>query len=154
MNTNIPVTERAWAAGFFDGEGSVSIHRTRHGRKNDEAISVMPRICVAQLVKGDELLERFRKALGDLGSITLRKQTGSFSKNPGKIWEYYLVGWARVQTAISIMWPYLGPVKKEQIAKVLKECTEVYRNKPEKHRKKGITAVLTRIRNKQALAMA
>lgn len=99
--------ELAWAAGFFDGEGSVSLHRDkRPGRSpalhlDIEQVDARP-------------LARFRVAIGQLGAITLRPARGS--SRP--IYRVYM-GHAASVAAITALWPYLSEPKREQIRAVV-----------------------------------
>lgn len=90
-------SEVAWAAGFFDGEGNTSHHRT--------AMQVM----VAQV--GVEPLERFRLAVGGLGVVYLRHEArGNEQAAHGwRVWRQ-----ADVETVLGLLWPYLCSPKRLQ----------------------------------------
>ena len=99
-------TERAWAAGFFDGEGTV--YCWSNGRQ-------MPvvRAAVAQAgPAGRRVLCRFRQAVG-VGTIY-----GPYQQNNGQT-PYYRLDFNLAATTHlrKILWPYLsGPKKKQFIA--------------------------------------
>ena len=99
-------TERAWAAGFFDGEGCISAYRSSGKRRI--------RLNVKQ--KDCRPLIRFRDTIG-FGPVILteRSDRGNF------IHEYYLGSFERIQFAIALMWPWLSEPKREQAAVKLRE---------------------------------
>ena len=88
-------TELAWAAGFFDGEGTTC--RVKGPTRNATRVSVSQ--------KGLECLLRFQAALGGLGHIYERKCTISLF-SIGRIED--------VDIALTRLWPYLSGPKREQ----------------------------------------
>ena len=92
-------TDLAWAAGFFDGEGS-----TYTAPANNNSSSI--RIGISQ--NDPEVLERFAEAVG-VGRITGPHPYGT---NPR--WNYQTGGLANVQYVLGQLWPWLGKVKLEQ----------------------------------------
>ena len=97
----------AWAAGFFDGEGSVGIYpRTQyhHGKKY-VGWRVCARLCGCNRVS----VERFAEIVGN-GVVRLERRK---TKKLREVW-----GWraynAEVMTALERLLPYLV-VKKEQV---------------------------------------
>ena len=107
-------TELAWAAGFFDGEGSVSIHRDkRPGRKplihlDIEQVDIRP-------------LLRFRAAVGLPGNISLRPAR-SLNRKP--IHRVYMAH-AEASACIARLWPFLSEPKREQIIAALGQMAAV-----------------------------
>lgn len=108
-------TERAWAAGFFDGEGSTVPNRTRNGNLNPPSISIN------QASDNDlppEVLERFCRAVGVMGKIT-----GPYIQENRK--PRYNIRYGRlsdVRSVLEALWPYLGSVKREQATR----CMDAY----------------------------
>lgn len=100
--------ELAWAAGFFDGEGSPYL--TRYGSPRRAA----PNAEVNQLRR--EPLDRFRAAVGDLGSMRLRPDPKQ--RRPRPMWSWYVRNWRTTQAVLTLLWPYLGVVKREQASAV------------------------------------
>jgi hypothetical protein len=100
-------TELAWAAGFFDGEGSCCI---ANGGSKWPSL----RLSIGQ--RDDWVLHRFRKAVG-LGHINgpYERKTG------GALWFYRCQAHEEVLQVLLQLWPYLSPRKKEQVAKCYKE---------------------------------
>lgn len=95
--------ELAWAAGFYDGEGCTSVHRT-NGNHN-------LRISIQQI--DPRPLQRFLNAIegGNLGGpykSPSRKTSWSAQ------WHYYLTG-VKALGALGKLWPYLSEPKQEQI---------------------------------------
>lgn len=97
-------TERAWAAGFFDGEGHARLVQSR-----------WPSLTVTQ--KDTRPLERFRAAMGGFGSIT-RRRDGIY-ENRYVIHDWTVGSLEQVQFCVCLLWPYLCQPKREQIAAVL-----------------------------------
>jgi len=97
-------TELAWAAGFFDGEGSTWLHKSSLNKDGTRSTSV--RINVGQ--KDLRPLTRFHSAVGGLGYI-YRKGSG--------MWQYQVARKADVHQVIWALWPYLSEPKQEQISK-------------------------------------
>lgn len=109
----IDTHELAWAAGFFDGEGTVTCSRT-NVRRNAQIQLLLPQ-------SGDpELLYRFHAAVGFVGKVNgpwVAKCNG-VEKQPR--WALQAYGLGRVQEIIGMLWPWLGEAKKRQY----NECIE------------------------------
>ena len=102
--------EHAWAAGFWDGEGCVSVsHKGKHSS---------PRI-VVQIAQVDRrVLDRFQAAVGYgnvLGPYTHKNKNAQ----PYYIWR--VEGVPHLNKIRDILSPYLGEVKLAQIDKALEE---------------------------------
>jgi len=91
------VSELAWAAGFFDGEGCTSVLKASRDRY------AYMRLSVSQ--KYPEVLERFKAALGH-GSIYKSKTRSVYSLDVYKN--------ERVIDVLNQLWPYLSERKKQQ----------------------------------------
>lgn len=92
--------ELAWAAGFFDGEGTTSYLR--------KGTWIGPRLSVAQ--NNVATLQRFQNAVG-CGKIyehTTRKGMYQWTLQRGKI----------VEDCLNKLWPFLSEQKKDQAIKV------------------------------------
>lgn len=104
--------ELAWAAGFFDGEGStMSVDRARQ----------YPWLTITQggtLEEPPRVLVRFRAAVGGVGYITGPEV---FEDHPHwqPRWVYRVIGFELVQAVIALQWHHLGPVKRAQARAVL-----------------------------------
>ena len=119
----------AWAAGFFDGEGTskkINYHyKTKKGLVKKPSQNVCLSVAQADLVP----LKRFQRAVGGLGRINGPYQYAA-NKRPYWIWS---ASCASAKAAFKILRPYLCPIKKKQFAIVTKELASV------KARKKGWT---------------
>lgn len=106
-------TEIAWAAGFFDGEGCTTAYKNHRFTPMASLSQAGP--------KPLALLERFRQALGGLGTIT-----GPVLRNPKHqpIYSWHVTGYENCQAVIAILWKYLGPIKREQATKRFKQYQE------------------------------
>lgn len=98
-----PNSELAWAAGFFDGEGNA---RT-YSRKGLNTTSI--RLAVHQIDR--QVLDRFRKAVGEVGTINGPYQSPQPNRKP--VFQWQVQGKLAKQVAMLLL-PYLSPVKKEQ----------------------------------------
>lgn len=94
-------TELAWAAGFFDGEGTTC--KTKESYRSG---SIATRFSVPQ--KGTVCLTRFQKALGGLGKIYPRTCRVSL---------FAIARLEDVDKALTLLWPYLSEPKREQAIK-------------------------------------
>lgn len=99
-----PDVDRAWAAGFWDGEGSTSLKRIRAG-----APATSIRMYVSQKDTGPELLQRFQQIVG-VGKVAER------GSRPG-VWAWTCNDKAGCFRAIEVIWPYLSTPKKTQARK-------------------------------------
>jgi hypothetical protein len=105
--------ERAWAGGFFDGEGSTYLekHRTHAGY-------VVPRLYVPQSAEigiAPELL-RLKSALGDIGTIS-GVRPGKRNWKPYRRWRVCIT--EDVQLGLHLLWPFIGDVKRSQARGVM-----------------------------------
>ena len=105
--------ELAWAGGFFDGEGSTYLekHRTHPGY-------FYPVLYVPQSAVGiaAELL-RLRSAMGGIGNISGVRQNGP-DRKPYRRWR--VVTTEKVQSALHLLWPFIGGVKRTQAQHVMR----------------------------------
>ncbi len=103
----IDTHELAWAAGFFDGEGSTSLHGS--GRRVRQ-----PRLSVPQAEPFT--LDRFRRAVFCIGRI------GQPRSRPSGSIEYcwHTTRWTEAHAVIALLWRWLGPVKRDQAVRVFR----------------------------------
>ena len=114
-----PEIELAWAAGFFDGEGTTCI--TRHKPKNQHAISAVIIVSIKQT--HIEELERFRSAVGGEGVIN-----GPYQRGKNKpYWMFRASGIERVQRIIDHLSPYMCSTKRDQAKTAIETMTANYR---------------------------
>lgn len=102
-------TERAWAAGFFDGEGWIVFsHDKRPNRR--------PGLAVGVSQVDDRPMLRFKAATGHLGRITVEK----LPKGPNRKVIYRLNAPNSAGLfLLNAIWPWLSDPKKEQFFRVL-----------------------------------
>lgn len=104
--------ERAWAAGFFDGEGCFNIVKRKSGFR--------PTLQLAVSQSGSvEELERFQKAVGDVGKIYGPYQP---SNPQHKVQWLYRAHGEEARQAYRALKPYLCSVKKAKYAAIEKQC--------------------------------
>ena len=101
--------ELAWAAGFFDGEGSTSksTHQTVNGNTRYYA-----KIQLGQVDRRN--LERFHKSIGGIGKIRGPVKTPTKPR-----YDWSAGGFEDVQAVIALLWCWLSPAKRDQAKGVL-----------------------------------
>lgn len=99
--------ELAWAAGFFDGEGSTWLTRCHTPNLG---------ITISQ-TRSPELLHRFNVATNNLG--TVRGPFKPRKRNHTEFWKYDVYGLEKVQAIIVMLSSFLGKRKVDQYANVL-----------------------------------
>ena len=124
MNNKI---ELAWAAGFYDGEGSTK--RVYYHYKTKNGIKRIPNKHISMTVSQCELfpLKRFMKAVGNLGRINGPYKYKA-QKRPYWIWS---VTCHPAMDVFKKLKPYLSPIKIKQFNTVMKDV------KPTPNRKKA-----------------
>jgi hypothetical protein len=94
--------ELAWAGGFYDGEGCMSV------RKDNTHVRV-------QLGQANlEVLQKFQRILG-VGYISgpyRQRQTEAF-------WMWQALGYEELQAAVALLWDFVSTPKREQIMRTL-----------------------------------
>lgn len=109
--------ELAWAAGFFDGEGS--IYTAKMGKKAGKHTIHLD---IAQT--DPEVLNRFYSA------VSVGKVYGPYTpktKNSRPYWRYTAASYKSCQYVIAVLWEFLSPVKKLQAERCLTFIREVER---------------------------
>lgn len=109
--------ELAWAAGFYDGEGSTTL--TSQG---------YPRMNIGQVWSNRRTLERFREAVGLgvlYGPYDKRTELRPNNKPQGML---SIIGFEEVQATVVMLWPFLDLDKRNQAKKVLLTCIKASQN--------------------------
>ena len=103
-------TELAWAAGFFDGEGSIcsTARKTKHGDSYHMIVSISQ--------TDPRPLERFRLAVG-MGKVGGPYNTfNAYTKQVYKpVYAFRLHTAGEVLTMVAKLWPYLSEPKRDQM---------------------------------------
>lgn len=107
--------ERAWAAGFFDGEGNSYIHKVKNRRY------VMLTVGQIELT----ILERFRTAV-NCGQIYGPYKRGEYHWKPHWMWK--ATNRTDVLKALRALWPWLHYTKREQARASLQARTSSVRS--------------------------
>lgn len=100
--------ELAWAAGFFDGEGNTYILKGKN-KHNKEYRGVKVQVRNTNL----EALERFKKAVGDIGTLHGPYQQKANTEYK-EFWSFAAASFESAQAVISMLWKFLSTEKKEQ----------------------------------------
>lgn len=119
---------RAWAAGFFDGEGNVNAYL----KKGTNWYVIQ--LGITQIHR--DTLERFQECIGGLGTIY-----GPYYTKTGKSGQYTLKirNINNITLALSYMWPWLTPVKKEQALHAIRMTIQ---NPPSRKNKQRVLATV------------
>ena len=112
-------TEAAWAAGFFDGEGSTVLMPASNDGQRRRYLT--PRCSISQHAPEGEPcvpLLRFQQAVGGLGSVNgPRTYTGYTTPR----WTWSTNRADEAEVVLAILWPYLSAPKRAQAMPVLTE---------------------------------
>jgi hypothetical protein len=101
----------AWCAGFFEGEGSTTLHSRNLKYKQVKPQRVQ--IAIAQVNKVPLLkFKRFTKE-GEVNG-----PYGPYLSNKQKYYQYHAVGKSAVRV-LRHMWPFLSPIKRMQASRCL-----------------------------------
>lgn len=121
MIPSLDILELAWAAGFYSGEGYVSIRK-----KENRSWSLV--LGVNNTYYGN--LTRFQNALGGVGNINDVKQYASHHKQQ---WVFRVTLFEDIQKSIRSMWPMLSLEKQAQYEARAREVRLNNRFKPVYH---------------------
>lgn len=99
-------TELAWAAGYFDGEGSVGYYLGKGNGNNG---------CVRVVIGNTQVeeLKRFQSAVGGLGRITGPR---NFDHRKS-MWKWQAQNFESAQAVTALLWKYLSSNKKNDFVK-------------------------------------
>lgn len=95
--------ELAWAAGFFDGEGSSVLSHRKTGWK-----TLM--MSIGQVHR--EPLDRFDRATDNIGSVVGPYKQRKEGHQP--YYQWVVTGLEPCQTVMTMLWPWLCSIKREQ----------------------------------------
>ena len=122
----------AWAAGFFDGEGSAIAKGTR-ARPNYHQLQLsVPQSGGSEI---PEVLATFREATLGTGRMD--------GPNRDRVWSWRARGRADAQSTLALIWPYLGAVKRAQATAALAKVDAQFesrrvRRRPDRYRPRFI----------------
>lgn len=113
----------AWAAGFFDGEGSIYCSWVR-GQSNENKHR---RLFIGISQSGDpQTLHRFRDAVR-VGTISGPYKHGRGGKD---FWHLQIYRFEYVQACFAMLWPFLSEPKRAQIERNVKEYEATRTSEP------------------------
>lgn len=109
----------AWAAGFFDGEGCITLSH-RGSRYMGLSLSIGQKLVGPELIWGEsESLVKFQEAvqIGNIGKIYPDYRNGS-----SLYCQYRVSGYEQIQAIVAMLWPWLGEIKRNKWI----ECRKLY----------------------------
>jgi hypothetical protein len=117
---NVPESfvELAWAAGFFDGEGTVGAYLDK--RRPNYTL----RLSVAQV--DERLLRRFAVAVGFPNRLIRVDDRTRYRGKQTLICRVEFYGLVKVQAIMAMLWRFLSPVKREQFAVAMRTMRVYY----------------------------
>jgi hypothetical protein len=118
MTIQINREELAWAAGFFDGEGTSRATPSRY-KRGDKVQGVQLHLSIGQCDR--DVLDRFKKAVLNLGFVYGPYQ----KKNRDKpYYAFHSQGFEQTQAIMAMLWPFLSDIKRAQAKKAMITVTE------------------------------
>jgi hypothetical protein len=100
--------ELAWAAGFFEGDGSACVRHQRGGTYARASAGQMDR----------RVLDRFQRIVG------IGKVYGPYKD--GRYFDYRAEN-GNAHRLLALLLPFFGPVKREQAERVMRDAPETHR---------------------------
>lgn len=105
-------TELAWAAGFFDGEGTIWRQAPkRSGEASPRGGRGYLRLSIQQTDR--QVLDRFHAAVGGAGKVV-----GPYTRTSATasaFWAFQAASFRDVMTIVAFLWKFLSPIKRLQI---------------------------------------
>lgn len=109
--------ELAWAAGFFDGEGSIGTSHSKRKRLYADGMRHTKAITIDVRQVDRRVLDRFQRAVM-IGAV--KGPYGPY-RNPNQqpFYAYVTSGLENTQAVIGFLWPWLSPIKRTQAIRAL-----------------------------------
>ncbi len=108
--------ELAWAAGFYDGEGSFHSAPGKVSKAGSYKLYVTANISQAT-EEGRNRLLRFQSAVGGLGHVA-----GPYDQGKKPLYQWRSDKFEEVQAVVALLWFKLSSTKKAQATKVLRKA--------------------------------
>ena len=108
----------AWAAGFMDGEGHFGVQTRLNKNRKTPYSHLILRACQIDI----RVLEKLNSILP--GGHIHGPYLAPNRQNP--VWAFQISTFEKVQPAVAILWPWLGPVKRIQAKKALLNIQKYY----------------------------
>lgn len=121
------MSEIAWAAGLFEGEGSILV-----AMKHDRPGKSCPSLSMGSVDR--DVLDRFARVAGGKVYGPYKGQGRRTPEHYRPIYQWKLTGIERVQAVLREFWPYLGERRQARAADAIASYYEVQRV-PQRRRK-------------------
>ena len=118
--------ELAWAAGFFDGEGSTHVASRFYERSDGVTKGPYLQLQLSIVQVGEWCLIRFMQAVGDLGAIYAEKDRDGCQ--PRHRWQ--VGSFEDCQAVLAMLWPFWTSPKRAQAASCLEVMHEYHQAHP------------------------
>ena len=118
------LAELAWAAGFFDGEGSTMAKSDSDRPGYHQLVITVPQSGRDGV---PEVLLRFQRAVLGLGVIE--------PADAKSVYRWRARGFVDAQATIALLWRFLDDVKRDQAAAAMRSVAQQYRNGTYAHRR-------------------
>lgn len=110
----LPGVDLAWAAGIFEGEGTIVIHPRKNG-KGDEYFAVI----LAVAMTDEDVVRRFHEVVG-VGKFYGPYLRDTKEGNPKKpLFKWTTAAYEPARIVLEALMPFLGVRRKEQARKAL-----------------------------------
>jgi hypothetical protein len=113
--------EIAWAAGLFEGEGSVFVHTGKPGTGKQPRRNYSITLTVALTTTDHDVILRFREAIG-VGRINSEPRPRRDRPGHHKLAYLWRAYSADAATVLDLFWPYLGERRQEQAMRALERA--------------------------------
>lgn len=125
------ITNMAWAAGLFEGEGSFTIHKSRNPTRKDGWTNIRIYPAASLSMTDKDVMERFAKIVG-MGNVTGPYKTkGREGKKDKFMW---MVINKKALLLADMFRPFLMERRKNQIEGMLSRCGRFVSNDPKEYR--------------------
>ena|SRR3990172_6194191 len=100
----------AWAAGLYEGEGSI------HARKDRPGSGIM-----SLHITDEDVIRRFCRVLGVGKVYGPYAHNGSAAKNPKPMWVWQTARFEHIQAVVAMLWSWLCERRRAQASRVLRQ---------------------------------
>lgn len=119
MINKMTASEKAWAAGYFEGEGCVYVFRNTQSVGTGSKVYLYARVIISST--DVDVLKRWQKVVG-VGHIY--KRNGLKSEQCKQEFQLHFQGYEIVKELAEVLGPWLGKRRRAQFKRVLAEAKD------------------------------